>query len=107
MNEPAFLVRSGPRFGWSPGASRIVSPVDSGALKKSQVPAATFTKAIWFCQPMFWALVSPEMKHLKSTANSTGNAVRIAGSGTETGGTSPAIQAFSLRAQLEQGRRNR
>jgi hypothetical protein len=64
-------------------------------------------QAIWFCQPMFWALVSPEMKHLKSTANSTGNAVRIAGSGTETGGTSPAIQAFSLRAQLEQVRRNR
>lgn len=46
MNEPAFLVQSGPRFGYSPGASRMVSPVKPWSLKKSQVPDFTFTDAI-------------------------------------------------------------
>src|ERR1041385_4097311 len=46
MNELARLVQSGPRVGYSPGASRMVSPVNSGSLKKSQVPDATLTDAI-------------------------------------------------------------
>ncbi len=50
MNEPALgPLRS--EIGYSPGPSRMVSPVNPWSLKKSQVPDFTLTDAIWFCQP--------------------------------------------------------